>query len=104
MSRAADQSTISLADLTDSERAYLVGWGDEQGLEVAMDPAGASSATGIVFIGYGEGIPAWSIYRAEGCLWLCDIDYRAGRQCEGSKMTVECVEQATDRILVDTEA
>ncbi len=104
MSVTADRTPIVHGDLTEAERAHLVAWGDEHGLEVILKPSGTSRAAATVFIGYSDGIATWIIYRAEERLWLCDIDYPAGRQCEGSKVAVEHVEQATDRILADTEA
>jgi len=103
MSLTTERPTNVATNLTDTERAFLIAWGDEQGLEV-VTPTDASGAAYLAFIGYSDGIPSWSVYRAEGHLWLCDIDYRAGRQVEGSKRVVECIEHATDRIQIDTEA
>jgi len=58
----------------------------------------------MAFVGYGEGIASWIIYHADGHLWLCHLKDRAGQGCEDSKMTVESVEDALNRIIVDTEA
>lgn len=99
MSLTTDRPTY----LTSTEKAYLIAWGDEQGLEVVIVPSEAGR-TPMAFVGYSDGIPFWSIYRADGRLWLCDIDHQAGRKCEGSKRAVECIEHATDRIQADADA
>lgn len=79
------------ANLTNAEKSYLGSWGDTYGLEVI---AGAAMA----FVGLGNGVASWGIYRAAGRLWLSDLDHRGGRQFEGSKVAVERIEQATDHI------
>ena len=86
------------------ERAYLVEWGDEAGLEVCFKQAVTSPAEEMAFVGYGEGITSWIIYRADGYVWLCRIDDQARQGCEGSKEVVESVEEALAQIIVDTEA
>ncbi len=47
------------------ERAHLVAWGDESGLEVSIKPPGADHSEGMIFVGYGEGVAHWTIYRAD---------------------------------------
>ena len=91
-------------DFMADERIYLVAWGDENGLEVSIKPAGAAYAAEMAFVGYGEAIAPWTIYRADGHLWLCHVEARAGQGCEGSRMAVESIEDALDRIIIDTEA
>jgi len=91
------------ADLTSTEKAYLIAWGDEQGLEIVIMPSEAGTIPR-AFVGYGDGIPSWSIYRADGRLWLGDIDHQAGRTCEGFKRALECIEHATDHIQADADA
>jgi hypothetical protein len=44
------------------------------------------------------------VYRADGHLWLCHVEDRAGQDCEGSKLAVESIEDALNRIIIDTEA
>ena len=46
----------------------------------------------------------WTIYRAEGHLWLCCIGDRTEQGREGSKVAVASVEEALARIMIDTEA
>jgi len=86
------------------ERTYLVEWGDEAGLEVSFKLAVTESAEEMAFVGYGEGITSWIIYRADGYVWLCRIEDQAAQGCEGSKEVVESVEEALARIIIDTEA
>ncbi len=86
------------------ERAQLVAWADENGLEVSIKPAGADHAEGMIFVGYGEGMAHWTIYRADGQLWLCSIEDRTEQGCEGSKVAVSSVEDALARIIADTTA
>lgn len=102
MSLTTDRPTDTLTDLTNTEKTFLTAWGDEQGLEVVIMPSKAGS-TPMAFVGYSDGIPSWSIYRADGRLWLCDIDHQAGRKCEGAKRAVECIEHAADRIQADAD-
>jgi len=91
-------------DFRADERRRLVAWADEHDLEVSIKPAGAGQADGMIFVGYGEGVVHWTIYRAEGHLWLCCIGDRTEQGREGSKVTVASVEDALARIMVDTEA
>lgn len=87
------------------EKTYLVEWGDETGLEVSFKQAvTVSDAEEMAFVGYGEGITSWIIYRADGYVWLCRIEDQARQGCEGSKEVVESVEEALAQIIVDTEA
>lgn len=104
MSMTLERQSSTTSGLTRAEAAYLTAWGEENGLEVIVEPAASHPAATIAFIGYDEGIPCWSIYRAEGRLWLCDIEYSAGRQRVASKAAVTSAEQAADRILAETEA
>ncbi len=91
-------------DFRADERRRLVAWADEHGLEVSIKPAGAGQAEGMIFVGYGEGVVHWTIYRADGHLWLCRIEDRTEQGREGSKVAVGSVEEAMTRIMVDTEA
>lgn len=86
------------------EKAYLIEWGDETGLEVSFKQAVTESAEEMAFVGYGEGITSWIIYRADGYVWLCRIEDQARHGCEGSKEVVESVEEALAQIIVDAEA
>jgi len=86
------------------ERAHLVAWADENGLEVSIKPAGADHAEGMIFVGYGEGLAHWTIYRADGQLWLCSVGDRTEEGREGWKVAVSSVEDALARIIVDTAA
>lgn len=105
MSLASNRSaTTDHVDFRADERARLVAWADEHGLEASIKPAGADYPDGMIFVGYGEGIAHWVIYRAEGHLWLGRIEDRTERGREGSKIPVESVDDALARILLDTEA
>jgi len=105
MSLAAHRSiTTGYIDFRAGERARLVAWGDESGLEVSITPAGAGHAEGMIFVGYGEGIASWTIYRADGQLWLCHVEDRTEQDREGSRVAVASVEDALARIIIDTEA
>ncbi len=86
------------------EKAYLLEWGDEVGLEVSFKLAVTERAEEMASVGYGEGITSWIIYRADGYLWLCRIEDRATQDCEGSKESVDSIEEALARIIIDTEA
>ena len=86
------------------ERARLVAWGDENGLEVSINPANTGQVEGMICVGYGEGVASWTIYRADGQLWLCSIENRTEQGCEGLKVAVASIEDALARIIVDTEA
>ncbi len=86
------------------ERAHLVAWADENGLEVSIEPIGADHAGGMIFVGYGEGMAHWTIYRADGQLWLCCIGDRTEQGREGWKVAVASVDDALARIIADTEA
>ncbi len=97
-------ATTGRTDFMANERTHIIAWADENGLEVSIKPAGADHAEEMAFVGYGEGIASWIIYRADGHLWLCHVEDRAGQGCEGSKMAVESVEDALNRIIIDTEA
>ena len=96
--------TTFRTDFMADERAYLAAWADVNGLEVSIKPAGADYAEEMAFVGYGEGIASWAIYRADGYHWLCHVEDRAGQDCEGSKVAVESVEEALAMITIDTEA
>jgi hypothetical protein len=96
--------TTVRTDFMADERTYLAAWADVNGLEVAIKPAGAGQAKEMAFVGYGEGIASWAIYRADGYLWLCRVEDRAGQDCEGLKVAVESVEEALAMITIDTEA
>jgi hypothetical protein len=91
-------------DFRADERACLVAWADENGLEVSITPAGANHAEGMIFVGYGEGVAHWTIYRADGHLWLCSVGDRTEQGREGATVTVESFEDALARIIIDTEA
>ena len=105
MSLTAHRSvTADRAGFRADERASIVAWGDENGLEVSIKPPGADHADGMIFVGYGDGIACWTIYRADGRLWLCRIEERTGQGCEGSKTVVASIEDALAQIIIDTEA
>ncbi len=105
MSLTTHRSTISAhIDFRADERACLVAWADKNGLEASIKPADAEHAEGMIFVGYGEGVVHWTIYRADGHLWLCRIEDRTEQGREGSKVAVTSVEDALARIMVDTEA
>ncbi len=91
-------------DFRADERRRLVAWADENTLEVSIKPASVSQSQGMIFVGYGEGVVHWTIYRAEGQLWLCCIGDRTEQGREGSKVAVASVEDALARIIVDTHA
>ncbi len=97
-------AATSHMDFRADERRRLVAWAGKNGLEVSIKPAGAGQAEGMIFVGYGEGVVHWTIYRADGHLWLCHIEDRTDQGREGSKVTVGSVEDALARIMVDTEA
>ena len=97
-------TTTDRTDFTADERAYLVAWGDENGLEVSIKPAVAGSSGETAFVGYGDGIVSWMIYRADGLLWLCHVEGQAEQGREGSKVAIEAVDEALARILIETEA
>ena len=86
------------------ERARLVAWADENGLEVSIQPTGADKAEGMIFVGYGDGVTHWTIYRADGQLWLCCIGDQTEQGREGWKVGVSSVEDALARIIADTKA
>ena len=97
-------AAIGHMDFRADERRRLVAWADEHDLEVSIKPAGASQAEGMIFVGYGEGVVHWTIYRAEERLWLCCIGDQTELGREGSKVAVGSVEEALARIIVDTKA
>jgi len=86
------------------ERNRLVAWADEKGLEVSIKPPSADHVEGMIFVGYGEGVAHWSIYRADRQLWLCCIGDQTAQGREGWKVAVASVEDALARIIVDIEA
>ena len=86
------------------ERTRLVEWADETGLEVSIKPPGADGSGGMIFVGYGEGVAHWTIYRADGQLWLCSVGDRTDQGREGSKTAVPSLEDALARIIADTRA
>ncbi len=57
----------------------------------------------MIFVGYGEGVAHWTIYRADGHLWLCRLEDGVEGSREGSKTVVTSVEDAQARIILDTE-
>ncbi len=97
-------ATTEHVDFRADERARLVVWADKHGLAASIKPPGAENPDGIIFVGYGEGIAHWVIYRADGHLWLGRIEDQTERGREGSKIAVESVDDALARILLDTEA
>ena len=86
------------------ERARLVAWADENGLEVSIKPADADHAEGMIFVGYGDGVAHWTLYRADGQLWLCCVGDQTAQGREGWKAAVPSVEDALARIIADTKA
>ncbi len=105
MSQAMNPSAATdHVDFRADERARLVTWADKNGLEASIKPAGADYPDGMIFVGYGEGIAHWVIYRADGHLWLGRIEDGTEQGREGSKIAVESVDDALMRILLDTEA
>ena len=91
-------------DFRADELANLAKWAFKNELEAYIEPADGAHPNGMIFVGYGEGMVHWTIYRAEGNLWLCRIEDRTEQGREGSKMAVESVEDALAKIMVDTEA
>jgi len=89
--RSATQAHV---DFRADERAYLVAWADKNGLEASIEPAGGEYPNGMIFVGYGEGVAHWTIYRADGHLWLCRIEDGTEQGREGSKVAVESVRDA----------
>ena len=85
------------------ERTRLVAWADENGLEVSIKPPDANHAEGMIFVGYGEGMAHWTIYRAHGKLWLCCVGDQTKRGREGWKAAISSVEDALARIVADTK-
>lgn len=59
---------------------------------------------GMIVVDYGEDVAHWTIYCADGHLWLCSVEDRTERGREGSKVAVGSVEDALARIIIDTEA
>jgi len=96
-------ATTAHIDFRADERAYLVAWADNNGLEASIEPANGEYPNGMIFVGYGEGVAHWTIYRADGHLWLCRIEDRTEQGREGSKVAVESVRDALAQIMVDTE-
>ena len=86
------------------ERARLVAWADENGLEVSIKPPGAEHAEGMIFVGYGEGVAHWTIFRADRHLWFCSIGDQTEQGREGSKAAVSSSEDALARIIADARA
>ena len=91
-------------DFRADERVKLVAWADKNGLEVSIQPAGGDYPSGLIFVGYGEGVAHWTIFRADGHLWLCSVGDRTEQGREGAKVAVGSFEDALARIMVDTEA
>ena len=86
------------------ERTRLAAWADETGLEVSIKPTGADKAEGMIFVGYGDGVAHWTLYRADGQLWLCCVGDQTAQGREGWKVAVASVEDALARIIADTKA
>lgn len=81
MSRSKTRSVTPVrTDLMADERTYRAAWADVNGLEVSIKPAGAGQAKETAFVGYGQGIASWVIYRADGYLWPCHVEDRAGAE------------------------
>ena len=97
-------STTTHVDFRADERAKLVAWANNNGLEASIQPADGEHPNGLIFVGYGEGVAHWTIYRADGHLWLCSVGDRTEQGREGAKVAVESFEDALARIIVDTEA
>ncbi len=91
------------AGFTDSELAHLAEWADLHGLELAVKPSGPNLASRMALVGYETGVASWTIFRAGHQLWLDLIENRSGQGCEGSQVMVESIEDATARIIDDTE-
>jgi hypothetical protein len=96
-------ATVDRTGFLAAERAYLIAWGDEEGLEVSIKQAAGDPGQETAFVGYGEGVASWTIYRAEGGLWLSRIEERAGQGFESPKLRIESVEDGVARIIVDAE-
>jgi len=96
-------SAPKTAHLRCDELAALVAWGDRHHLEVTLKPSSANSAGKMAFIGYGEGIAAWSIYWIKGLLWLAFLPDPSGEGSEGWTVAVETVDEAMKRIIAATE-
>lgn len=104
MSLTTDRRTTNgPADLTAAELVRIVAWGDEHGLEVTIRLSGAAYPEDVAFVGYGEAIPSWTVYRAEGHLWLRHMEGVAGPGCEALPLAVMSVEEALAEIISDTE-
>ena len=97
-------ATTAHVDFRAEERAKLVAWADNNGLEASIQPAGGGHPNGLIFVGYGEGVAHWTIFRADGRLWLCSVGDRTEQGREGWKVPVDSLEDALERIIVDTEA
>lgn len=103
MSLTTDRRTATVSMiLTADERAHIVAWGDEHGLEVIMKLSSEADPGDMAFVGYGEGIASWIVYRSEGHLWLVRIENRAGQSCEGSKSVAASLEDALSGVIDDT--
>jgi len=96
--------TTDSTTLTAYEMAHIVEWGDEHGLEVVVKVSGADHPEDMAFVGYGDGIASWIVYRAEGDVWLGRMETRAGQGFEGSKTAIGSVEDALAEIITETEA
>ncbi len=97
-------ATTAHIDFRADERAKLRAWADRNGLEVSIQPAAGEYPNGLIFVGYGEDVAHWTIYRADGHLWLCSVGDRTEQGREGAKVAVESFEDALARIILDTEA
>jgi len=97
------RATNGPADFTAAELVRIVAWGDEHGLEVIIRLSGAAYPEDVAFVGYGEGIASWTVYRAQRHLWLRRIEGVAGHGCKGLTLAVVSVEEALAEIISDTE-
>ena len=97
-------ATTAHIDFRADERAKLVAWADKHGLEASIQPADGVYPNGLIFVGYGEGVAHWTIYRADGHLWLCSVGDRTEQGREGATVAVQSFEDALARIIIDTEA
>lgn len=101
MSLTPYHPTNGTTDFTVAEMAYLIAWGKVNNLEVAIEPVDVDFTCEIAFVGFGEGVAAWTIHRAAGHLWLELLEDRLGQECEGLKMAVRSIDEATARIIAD---
>ena len=90
-------------DFRADERAKLVAWADKYAVEASIQPADGEQQNRLIFVGYGKGVTHWTIYQADGHLWLCSIGDRTEQGREGSKVAVQLVADALAKILLDSE-